>query len=80
MDGKHDALINLATAAATDRETMLPQCKMISDLTAIVSALTQQLQKANAVQNRGYGIPVDRQGQANPKWVNGKHVCDIGGY
>ena len=80
MDGMHDALINLATAAAADRKTMMLKCKTISDLTASIFALTHKLQQANTGYNRGYGIPVDRQGQANPKWVNRKHVRDVGGY
>ena len=80
MDGTHDALNTISTAAAADRETMMLQCNTISDLTATVAALTQQPQQANKVYNRGSGIPVDRQGQANPKWVNGKHIHDVGGY
>ena len=79
MDGTHDALINLATTDAADRETMMPQCKTIDDLTKTVAALTRQLQKATKGYNRGYGMPVDRQSQANPKWVNRKHVPDVGG-
>ena len=54
MDGTHDAIIHLATADAANRETM------IADFTASVAVLTQQLQQANTVHNRGYGIPVDR--------------------
>ena len=80
MDGTHDALINPATAAVADRETMLSQCKTIANLTATVAALTQKIQQADAVYNRGYGIPVYKQGQANPKWVNGNRVCDVGRY
>ena len=38
MDGTYDALINLATAAAADSETMMSQCKTISDLTAFIAA------------------------------------------
>ena len=79
MYGSHDDLINLAKADAANRETMMSQCKTISNLTASVAALTQKLQQANTGYNRGSGIPVDRQGQANPKWVNGKHVRDVGG-
>ena len=45
MDGTHDALINLATAAAADRETMIAQCKTIANLIATFSALTQKLQQ-----------------------------------
>ena len=79
MYGTHNALINLVTAAAANRETVMSQCKTIADLTLTLDALTQQLQKANAVNNRGSGIPVDRQGRSNSNWVNGKHVRDIGG-
>ena len=43
MDGTHDALINLATAAAADRETMMSQCKTIADLTTSFAVLTQEL-------------------------------------
>ena len=59
---------------------MMLQCKKISDLTTSVAALTQQLQQANTVHNRGYMIPVDIQVQENLKWVNGRHVLDVGGY
>ena len=67
MDGTHDANINLATSAVVDRETMMSQCKLITDLTTSVADLTHQLQQASTVHNRGSGIPVDRQSQANPK-------------
>ena len=80
MDGTHNALINPATAAAADIDTMMTQCKTIADLTTTVSALTQQPHQANVANNRGSGTPVERQGQANPKWVNGKHIRDVGGY
>ena len=53
MDGTHDALIKLATEAAADKETMMTQFKTIADLTATVAALTQQLQKENAVKKGG---------------------------
>ena len=53
MDGTHGALINLATAAAADRETMMYQCKTIANLTATITALNQQLQQANTVNNKG---------------------------
>ena len=80
MDRTHNALINLATAAAADRETMMSQCKTIADRTKTVAALTRQLQQATTGYNRGSGMPVDREIQANPKWVNGKHVRDVRGY
>ena len=67
-------------ADAADRETIMSQCKTIANLTATVAALTQQLLQENTVYNRGSGIPVDRQGQANPKCVIGKHVREVGGY
>ena len=41
MDGTHNALINLVTAAAADIETMMLQCKTISDLTKTVATLTR---------------------------------------
>ena len=53
MDGTHDALINLTTADAANRETMISQCKTIANLTATVATLTQQLHQANGVNNRG---------------------------
>ena len=53
MDGTHDALIKLATEAAADKETMMTQFKTVADLAATVAALTQQLQKANAVKKGG---------------------------
>ena len=80
MDGTHDALINLATAAAADRETMMLKCNTIAYLTKTVAALTRQLQKANTGYKRGSGMSVDRHIQENPKWVNGKHVRYLGGY
>ena len=80
MDGTYDALINLATAAAADRYTMMTQCKTISGLNATIAALTQKLQQANAVNKRGSVTPVERQGQVNYKWVNGKQIRDVGGY
>ena len=66
-DEDKDANINLATSAVVDRETMMSQCKLITNLTTSVAALTHQLQQASTVHNRGSGIPVDRQSQANPK-------------
>ena len=41
MDGTQDDLIKLATAAASDRETIMSQCKTIADLTKTVAALTR---------------------------------------
>ena len=66
MDGTHDALINLATEAAEDKETMTAQNKTIADLTKTVAALTRQLQKATTGNNRGPGLPRDRRIQTNP--------------
>ena len=76
----HNSLINLATAAAEDRETIISQCKTIADLTETVAALTRQLQQATTGYNRGSRLPVDKRSQANYKWVNGKHFRDVGGY
>ena len=67
MNGTHDSLINLTTEDTANREKMMSQCKTITDLTATISALTQKLQQANAVNSRGSGIAIDRQGQENPK-------------
>ena len=53
MDGKHNALINLAMESAAGRETMMSQCKTVEDLTVTVAALTQKLQLANTVNSRG---------------------------
>ena len=47
MDMTHDALINIAAVSVKDRDTMTNQRKIISDLTATVAALNQQLQQAN---------------------------------
>ena len=79
MDGTHDALVNLATAVAEDRDTMMSQSKIIADLTKTVATLTRKLQQATTGYNRGLGLPVDRRSQANSKWVNGKHLRDVGG-
>ena len=80
MDRMHNALINLATVAAEDREKMITQCKTIANLTGNVAALTRQIQQATTGNNRGPGFPVDRRSQKNSKWVNGKHLRDVGGY
>ena len=80
MDGTHNSLINLATAAAEDREKMRLQCKTIAKLTRNVAALNRQLQQATTENNRVTRLPVDRRGQENYKWVNGKHFRDVGGY
>ena len=55
MDGTHNALINLATAAAADIETMMPQCKKIANLIATVAALTHKLHQESTAYNRGPG-------------------------
>ena len=56
------------------------QCKTIADLTKTVAALTQRLQQTATGYNRGSGLPVERYSQAKSKWVNRKHVQDVGGY
>ena len=40
----HDALINLATAEAAERDTMMNQSKTITDLTYTTTNFTQKLQ------------------------------------
>ena len=66
MDGTYDALVNLETAAAKDREMMMAQNKTIADLTKNVAVLTRQIQKATTGNNRGPGLPVDRRSQKIP--------------
>ena len=46
--GEHtrDALINLATVAAEDKDTIMTQSKNIAALTTTIDNLTQQLQQA----------------------------------
>ena len=56
MDGTHDALINMSTAAAEDRETMMLQSKTIYELTETVAALTQQLHQATTGYIRSPGF------------------------
>ena len=80
MDGTHDDLINIVTAAEEDRETMMSQNKTITDLTKNVAALNQKLQQATTGYNRGSGLPVDKRSQTNPKGVNEKQFRDVGGY
>ena len=76
----HDALINLATAAA-DMDAMMKQSKTISKITATISNLTQQLQQAT-VRINTLKIPKEPETPTNrpPKWVDGKHICDAGGH
>ena len=78
MDGTQDALINLATDAAEDRETMMSQNKTIANLTKTVAALTRQLQQATSGKYRGPGLPGDRQSQTHSNWVNFKYLQDVG--
>ena len=80
IDGTHDALINLATAASEDREIMMSQSKIIADLTQTFAALTWHLQQETTGYNRGPRMPVNRRSQSNSKWVNRKHLQDVGGY
>ena len=80
MDGTQDALINLATAATVDIDKMMLQCKTIYDLNKTIAVLTRQFQQAATGYNSGSRLRVDRHSQANSKWVNGKHVKDMGGY
>ena len=80
MDRTHDVLINLETVAAEDRDMVMAQNKTIADLTENVAALTRQLQQATTGNNRGPGLPGDKQNQKNSKWVNRKHLQDMGGY
>ena len=80
MDGTHNPLINLATAAVEDRETMMAQNKTIANLTETVAALTRQLHHTTTGNNREPGLTGDRQSQTNSKWVNGKHLRDVVGY
>ena len=80
MDGTHNSLINLTTAAVEYRETMMSKYKTIADLTKTVAALTRKLQQETTGNNRRPGLPVDRRSQSNSKWVNGKKLRDVGGY
>ena len=80
MDETHDSLINLAMAATEDRETMMSQNKTIADLTKTVAALTRQLQQGTSGKDRGPRFPGGRRSQTHSKWVNGKHLQDVGGY
>ena len=80
MDGTHDDLINIVTAAEEDIETMMSQNKTITDLTKNVATLTRQLQQETSGKDRGPGLPGDRQSQTHSKWVNRKQLQDVGGY
>ena len=57
----------------------MAQNKTIADLTKTVATLTRQLQKETTGNNRGPGFPGDRRIQTNSKWVNGKHLQEMGG-
>ena len=80
MDGTHDALINLATAAVEDRETTMSKNNTITNITKTVAALTRHLQQETTGNDRGTRLPGDRRSQTNSKWVNGKYLRDVGGY
>ena len=74
-----DDLINLATAAEVDRDTMMTQSTTIADLTATIANLIQQLQQAT-VRINTLKIPREPETPTNrpPKWVDGKHIRDAG--
>ena len=77
----HDALMNLATVVAANRGMMMTHRKIIADLAATIYDLAQKLHKVTKKINtlkstRVPETPPDRP----PKWVNGKHICDAGGY
>ena len=74
-------LINLATEAATDRDTMMTQINTISDLTATIANLTQQLHQATMRVNT-LKIPKEPETPTNrpPKWVDEKHIRDADRY
>ena len=77
----HDALINLATAAAADRDTTTTQIKTTVYLTATITNFTQHIQKATVRINNLKITKLPETPTDRPlKWVNGKHICDVGGY
>ena len=76
----HNALINLARAAAADRDTIMTRSKTITDLATTITNLTQQLQQATVRINilkstKEPETPTNKP----PKWVDGKHIYDAGG-
>ena len=78
----NEALVNMATAAASDREMMQLQATTIAEQMKTISELTQRIKDkdkeiANLRANKATptaGIP------PHQKWVNGKHIWDKGGY
>ncbi len=79
----NDALINLAAAATADREMMQLQAKTIADQMRTINDLTQQVKDKDLeiARLRNTNItPTPGSGGNNPKWINGKHIWDQGGY
>ena len=60
---------------------MMTQKKTIADLTVTMNNLAQKLQKAavNINNLKRTSVP-DTSPDRPPKWVNGKYICDAGGY
>ena len=59
----------------------MTQIKTTTDLTPTITNLTQNLQQA-MVRINTLKISKEPENQTNrlPKWVDGKHICDAGGY
>ena len=77
----HDALINLVTPAAADRDKMMTQSKTITDLTVTIANLTQQLQQSTVRINTLMTTKVtETLTNRPPKWVDGKHIRDADGH
>ena len=70
LEDKNEALINMASASVSDKETIASQTRIIESLTETVSTLTAQLSGTNRATKTGQ----------SSKWVNGKHVLDRGSY
>ena len=71
----------MATAAAADRETMRTQSKTIADLTTTIANFNPQIKQATVKINTLNITRVpENPPDMPPKWVNGEHIRDAGGY
>ena len=70
LEDKNEVLINMASAAVSDKETIASQTRIVDRLTETISTLTAQLSGKNRAIETGKFT----------KWVKGKHVLDIRSY
>ena len=70
LEDTNEALVNMASVAVSDKETITSHTRIIEKLTETISTLTAQLSGTSRATETGQSI----------KWVNGKHVLDRGIY